>query len=206
MKTYPVVVLCRIMSVCPSGFYAWLKSPEPKTNPEDKKIEHKVREIFHESHSAFGSRRISQHMKKQGFPLGRHKASSLMKKLDLTVRRKKQYIVTTDSKHNHKVADNLLNREFNPDKPNQVWTTDITYLKSQSGWVYLAVVIDLFSRQVVGWHVDDSMTSGLCKEALINAYWRRKPKKGLLHHSDRGSQYASNDYQKLLRGLVWFAV
>ena len=135
MKTYPVVVLCRITSVCPSGFYAWLKSPEPKTNPEDKKIEHKVREIFHESHSAFGSRRISQHMKKQGFPLGRHKASSLMKKLDLTVRRKKQYIVTTDSKHNHKVADNLLNREFNPDKPNQVWTTDITYLKSQSSGI-----------------------------------------------------------------------
>ena len=108
MKTYPVTVLCRMMRFCPSGFYAWLKAPVPETNLEDKKIEHKVREIFHESHSAFGSRRISQHMKKQGF-----------------------------------------------------------------------------SRQVVGWHVDDSMTSELCKQALINAYWRRKPKKGFLHHSDR---------------------
>ena len=121
-----------------------------------------------------------------------------MRKLGLVVKQKRRFVKTTDSNHNFKIAPNLLNRNFNPAAPNQVRTTDITYLKTQSGWVYLAIVLDLFSTQVVGWAIDDSMKTELCAQALTMAYWRRKPKKGLLHHSARGSQYASDDYQRLL--------
>lgn len=138
MKTYPVLLLCHVMQVNPCGYYAWLKAPEPKNNSSRTKLKERVKELFNESHGSFGSRRISRHLKNEGLAVGRFKAGSLMKELNLFVRKKRRYVMTTDSKHNHKVADNLLDRNFNPDKPNQVWTTDITYLKSQSGWVFLA--------------------------------------------------------------------
>lgn len=133
MKTYPVTVLCRIMKVNPSGFYAWAKQPDPAAKPMAKKIEARVISLFSESHASFGSRRLSKHLKDTGYSVGRFKARTLMNKLSLVVRRKGQYVVTTDSKHNKKIAENLLDRKFNPEKPDQVWTTDITYLKSQRG-------------------------------------------------------------------------
>lgn len=193
------MTLCTTMGVSTSGYYAWLVKPKAIPNPRHDEIVIRTKALFKESYSSFGSRRLSKHLKSEGYLVGRHKARSLMRALDLSVRRKRPYVVTTDSKHNNKVAENLLGRRFNPSSPNQVWTTDITYLKSQSGWVYLAVVIDLYSRQVIGWHVDKVMSVELCTQALITAYWRRKPPKGLLHHSDRGSQYTSVAYQDLLK-------
>ena len=122
-----------------------------------------------------------------------------MKKLALEVKRKKRFVLTTDSKHDSAVAENVLNRKFSPDGINQVWTTDISYLWTRRGWVYLAVVIDLYSRRVVGWNIGETMQTSLVARALMMAVNLRKPPRGLLHHSDRGSQYASKEYQGLLQ-------
>ena len=124
-----------------------------------------------------------------------------MKQLNLYTRYPKRFKVTTDSKHHYSIADNLLHRNFNVAKPNQVWTTDITYLWTNEGWLYLAVVIDLFSRQIIGWSIQDNMRTQLCLDALNMAWWRRKKPLGVMHHSDRGSQYASDDYQKTLDSM-----
>jgi transposase InsO family protein len=121
-----------------------------------------------------------------------------MKKAGVSVKRRKKFRITTDSKHNFPVAPNLLNRNFQVDRPDAVWCSDITYLWTMEGWLYLAVVIDLYSRKVVGWAMSSSMKASLVTDALSMAYWRRKPGKGLIHHSDRGSQYASFDYRNLL--------
>lgn len=121
-----------------------------------------------------------------------------MKNHQIAAKRKRKFVVTTDSNHNLPVAENKLNQEFSATKANEKWVTDITYVWTREGWLYLAVVLDLFSRRVVGWAMDDNMERGLVMRALQMALLARKPEKGLLHHSDRGSQYASNDYQKLL--------
>ncbi len=138
-------------------------------------------------------------LRKEGFDIGRYKTRSLMKKLNLFVKRKKRFVLTTDSKHSLPVADNLLNREFRPAQKDQVWTTDITYIWTTQGWLYLAVVLDLYSRRIVGWSLDKRMLTTLVTRALTMAINLRKPSSGLMHHSDRGSQYASHEYQQLLR-------
>lgn len=122
-----------------------------------------------------------------------------MKKHDLAVKQKRRFKLTTDSRHNEPVADNVLDRRFDVKQPNQVWTTDITYLWTNEGWLYLAVVVDLFSRQVIGWSVQEHMRTSLCLEALNMAWFRRKRPEGVLHHSDRGSQYASDEYRRQLK-------
>lgn len=137
-------------------------------------------------------------LRKEGLMVGRYKVRKLMQKLRLTVKNRQRYVVTTDSKHNQPVAINKLNREFSPKQPNLVWTTDITYIWTAQGWIYLAVVLDLYSRRVVGWHMERYMTAALVNRALMMAINLRQPPKNLLHHSDRGSQYASRDYQMLL--------
>ena len=143
-------------------------------------------------------------LRKEGFEVGRYRIRKLMKKLGLAVKGKKRFTLTTDSKHQLPVAENLLNRDFSPSAKNQVWTTDITYIWTLQGWLYLAVVIDLYSRRIVGWHLDQQMETALTSRALMMAVNLRTPPKGLLHHSDRGSQYASHTYQALLKqyGMV----
>jgi transposase InsO family protein len=121
-----------------------------------------------------------------------------MKKTGVSVKRRKKFKKTTDSNHKHPVAPNLLNRQFDVERPDAVWCADITYLWTVQGWLYLAVVLDLYSRKIVGWAMSNRLTAPLVKDALSMAYWRRKPGKGVIHHSDRGSQYAGGDYQKLL--------
>ena len=158
-----------------------------------------MKAIFRESKKSYGSRRIVVELQTKGFDIGRYRVRSLMKKLGLKVKSAKLYKVTTNSRHNYPVAPNLLNRQFGVKALNKVWTTDITYIWTFEGWYYLAVVMDICSRQIVGWAMDKRMKSELAKEALTMAYWRRKPKSGLLHHSDRGSQYASDIYQKQLK-------
>lgn len=158
----------------------------------------KVRQINGETRGAYGSRRTSERLRSQGHDVGRYRARSLMKKASVSVKHRKKFRITTDSKHNLPVAPNLLNRNFQVDRPDTMWCSDITYLWTMEGWLYLAVVIDLYSRKVVGWAMNSHMKASLATEALMMAYWGRKPGKGLIHHSDRGSQYAGNDYKKLL--------
>jgi len=158
-----------------------------------------MKALFSDSRGSLGSRTLMKNLRQEGFEVGRTRVRNLMKNMGLTVRQKRKYKVTTDSKHSFSVADNVLNREFLPAAPNRVWATDITYLWTREGWVYLAVVVDLYSRRVVGWSMDRRMHRALVIRALLMAVNLRKPSPGLIHHSDRGSQYASGEYQKLLK-------
>ncbi len=139
-------------------------------------------------------------LREEGFQLGRYKTRKLMAKLGLKVTQRIAYKITTKRKHGDSVADNLLNQNFNPTAPNQVWAGDVTYLKTGEGWMYLAIVMDLYSRRIVGWHIDKRMTTDLVSRAMIKAYNHRQPPKGLVFHSYRGSQYTSKQYRKLLVG------
>ena len=145
-----------------------------------------------------GSREMMKKLRKEGFEIGRYRVRKLMAKLGLKVTQRIAYKITTKRKHSDAVADNLLNMNFNPVGPNQVWAGDVTYLKTGEGWMYLAIVMDLFSRRIVGWHIDKRMTTDLVYKAMVKAYNLRQPPKGLVFHSDRGSQYTSKRYRKLL--------
>lgn len=187
------------MGVSTSAYYAWCLATETGGDTqEDQALADKVRRIFVENKCCFGSRRLSDQLKKQGIAVGRFKTRRIMRDLELQVRYPKRIKVTTDSRHNEVISPNRLDRQFQAAGPNQVWTTDITYVWTLQGWLYVAIVIDLFSRQVVGWAIDDHMRTSLCVKALQMAFWRRKPLPGLLHHSDRGSQYASREYRQHL--------
>lgn len=190
-----MTLLCRVMRVSRSGFYRYLEQvtlPKPGGDPG---LLAAVKKIFKSSKGTYGSRRMSRALHALGYYVGRYRARSLMRQLDLQVVPTKRFKVTTNSRHNYSVAPNLLDRQFDVALPNKVWGTDISYLWTQEGWLYLAVVIDLFNRKVVGWSIDKRMTTELVINALNMAVWRRRPPKGLLHHSDRGSQYASHAYQ-----------
>jgi len=201
MKAYPVTVLCKVMEVSRSGFYSYfnrLNSQKPD-DPIESALKNRAIAIFNESRQSYGSRRILKKLQSEGYQLGRYRVRSLMKNLGIRPKRPKRYKVTTNSKHSFPVASNLLDRKFDVNMPDRVWASDITYVRTSQGWVYLAVVMDLFSRQIVGWASDKHMQSNLTIDALAMAYWRRKPCKGLLHHSDRGIQYACTDYQDRLK-------
>ena len=199
-----MTLLCRVMLVSRSSYYQHFKQQQTPNCLQQRKLEALVKSIHKASKESYGSRRISEALQGQGYPIGRYQARSLMRKLNPVTKPTKRFKVTTDSKHNHPVAPNLLNRQFQVDRPDTVWASDITYLWTHQGWLYVAVILDLFSRKVVGWSIDRRMTSELVKKALNMAVMYRQPPKGLLHHSDRGSQYASHAYQKELRkhGMV----
>ena len=193
-------MLCRVLGVSRSGFYDYLSARHNlKMDIEQTVLKTRVREIFVKSKYTYGSRRVLKQLLSEGYTIGRYRVRSMMRKLNLQARGAKRYKVTTDSSHKYPVAPNLLNRQFDVEAPNKVWTTDITYVWTYEGWLYLAVVMDLFSRQIVGWAIDRRMKTKLVKNALSMAYWRRKPPAGLIHHSDRGSQYACDRYQDQLR-------
>lgn len=186
------------MEVSRSGYYQYLKTSHQNRIDKDFELLSKVRQIHNETRGSYGSRRMSKKLRAHGHEVGRYRARSLMKKAGVSVKRRKKFTKTTDSKHNLPVAPNLLERNFQPDRPDAIWCSDISYLWTTQGWLYLAIVIDLYSRKIVGWAMSNRLKTPLVIEALMMAYWRRKPTKGLIHHSDRGSQYASDDYQKLL--------
>jgi len=196
---WPVVHLCRLLGVPRSAYYDWRDQPGRVIPPQELALRRRMKELFRASRDSLGSRTMMQHLREEGFEIGRDRTRRLMKALNLKVKQKRKYKVTTDSRHNLQVAENVLNRQFAPQGPNQAWATDITYLWTQEGWVYLAVVIDLYSRRVVGWAMDRRMQKALVIRALLMAINLRKPAAGLLHHSDRGSQYASHAYQSLLK-------
>jgi len=186
------------MEVSRSGYYQFLTGKQENKIDPDFELISKVKEIHSDSKGSYGARRISKQLRNEGHDVGRHWAGSLMKKASVSVKRRKRLKKTTDSNHSLPIAPNLLNRQFEVPAPNVVWCADITYLWTMRGWLYLAVVIDLYSRKIVGWAMDNSMKSSLVEQALSMAYWHRKPGKGLVHHSDRGSQYAGIKYQELL--------
>jgi len=196
---YPVTMLCRVMGVKRSPYYDWRARGGKVIPPEELALRRRMKALFADSRQSLGSRTMSKKLREEGFEVGRYRVRRLMKKLGLVVKPKRRYKATTDSKHQLPVAENVLNRGFSPEAPNQAWGTDITYLWTQEGWIYLAVVIDLYSRRVVGWSMDRRMKKALVIRALMMAINLRKPPPGLIHHSDRGSQYASHAYQKLLR-------
>jgi putative transposase len=201
MKAYPVTVLCKVMEVSRSGFYDYLHrfNNGIDGNPQQAALTTRIRWIFKEHGGRYGSRRILKQLNKEGYEIGRYKVRRIMKNLGLKAKSARRYKVTTDSRHSFPVVPNVLDRNFDVSEPNQVWTADITYVWTLEGWFYLAVVMDLFSRQIVGWAMDKRMKKHLALDALSMAYFRRKPSRGLLHHSDRGSQYACSEYQKRLK-------
>jgi len=201
MKAYPVTILCKVRRVSRSGFYDFLHRFNNGTDENLKKapLTARIHAIFKEHRGKYGSRRIVEQLNNEGDDIGRYKVRRIMKDPGLKARNSRRYKVTTDSRHSFPVAPNVLNREFNVTEPNKVWTADITYVWTLEGWSYLAIIMDLFSRQIVGWSMDKRMKKQLTLDALAMAYFRRKPAACLIHHSDRGSQYACHEYQKHLK-------
>lgn len=201
MKAYPVTILCRVMRVSRSGFYDYLHRFNNGTgeDPKEAALAVRIHAIFREHRGKYGSRRILKQLEEEGYDVGRYKVRRIMKNLGLKAKISRRFKVTTDSRHSFPVAPNVLNRNFDVTVPNKVWTADISYVWTLEGWLYLAIIMDLFSRQIVGWAMDKRMKKQLALDALAMAYFRRRPDRGLLHHSDRGSQYACHDYQKQLQ-------
>ena len=193
-------MLCRVMQVSKSAYYDWLNRPSKVISAETLHLHRRLKKLFEQSRNSLGSREMMKKLREEGFEVGRFRVRKLMQKLGLKVTQRVAYKVTTKRKHSDAVADNLLNQNFNPIGPNQVWAGDVTYLKTGEGWMYLAIVMDLFSRRIVGWCIDKRMTTDLVYKAMVKAYNLRQPPKGLVFHSDRGSQYTSKHYRKLLAG------
>jgi transposase InsO family protein len=192
-------MLCRVLEVSRSGFYAWCKRPLCKRAVEDSLLAAQIQTVFDEHKSRYGSIRIVRELKAEGIIIGRHRARKIMRLTNLRARQPRGWKRTTDSRHGLPVAPNLLNRQFTVAAPNRAWVSDITYLPTRQGWLYLAVVIDLFSRAVVGWSMSRRIDQKLTLDALDSAYISRKPEPGLIVHSDQGVQYAAADYQLRLR-------
>ena len=192
-------VLCRLMGVGRSSFYDWEKRQEHDPDPLRAELFDWVKDLAESSDHTYGSRRMAKALRALGYPVGRYQARSLMREAGLWVRYRRRHRVTTDSHHRQPVFPNRLEREFEVAEPNRVWAGDITYVWTQEGWLYLAVVIDLYSRKVVGWSMGKRLTSTLVCDALQMALWARRPARGeLIHHSDRGVQYASKAFRGLL--------
>jgi putative transposase len=195
---YPVTVLCRVLRVAKSGFYAWVnRKPSARERARDT-LQCVIKAIFDESRATYGSPRVHDELVRIGFKVSKSRVAREMRAMRLQARRPKRFRVTTDSGHGKPVAENVLDRQFDPSAPNQAWATDIAYIWTREGWLYLAIVIDLFSRRIVGWATANHMRTLLAMNALHMALGRRLPNAGLVHHSDRGSQYASSSYRSAL--------
>ena len=199
---FPIAFMCGLLGLSTSGYYAWEKRPVSKRQKDDERLLPKIRESHRKSRGSYGSPRIYDDLREQGETVGRHRVARLMQENGITARPLKRFRRTTDSNHDLPIAPNLLERNFSVDSPNKVWVGDISYIWTASGWIYLAVIVDLFSRRVVGWALDNHMRTELVLKALEMAKGHRPILPGLIFHSDRGSQYASADYQKKLAEAV----
>jgi transposase InsO family protein len=198
-EVHSVVMLCSLLSVSRSGYYAWSKAVDNQRTSDDKALKIVISATFNQNRAVYGTRRLKNVLAAQGYQASRRRIARLMKEEQLYCKTKRRFKATTDSKHNLPIAPNQLARQFNVARPNQVYVGDITYIPTAEGWLYLAVVIDLYSRQIVGWSMADNMRTELVNHALRMAIWKRKPQKGLLWHTDRGSQYAADSHRKLLK-------
>jgi transposase InsO family protein len=196
---YPVIVLCRALGVTRQGYYAWLKRDKSSRQRTNEELSVRIVEIFKENRGTYGCPRIQATLRSQGHRVSRQRVARLMRQQGLRARRRKRWTPkTTDSNHRLPVAPNLLDRVFERTAPNQAWVGDITYVRTDEGWLYLATLLDLYSRKVVGWSMSDRIDRRLALSALEMATINRQPGPGLIHHTDRGTQYASGDYRKAL--------
>ncbi len=195
---YPIRLLCRCLSVSRSGYYAWRRrAPSPRAQ-KDARLKVEIAASHAASRRTYGSPRIHRDLREEGHRVSRKRVARLMQELGLEGRRKRRFRATTDSRHRFPVAPNLLMRDFDVEAANTAWATDITYLATREGWLYLAVILDLFSRRVVGYAMSERIDRALVLEALHTALLQRPEVRDLIHHSDRGSQYASHDYREAL--------
>jgi transposase InsO family protein len=196
-KEFSVKLMCKVFKVSRSCYYRWLGIEKQ----EDIELNNLIKDIFKISNSTYGTRRIKSYLiQNYGLIVSRRRIGKIMRKLGLVCKNKKRFrISSTNSNHNFMIAPNRLNQDFYAFLPNQKYVGDITYIPTKQGWLYLAVVIDLFSRKVVGWSMDDTLKTSLVNDALLMAIKQRKPNKGLIWHTDRGSQYASDSHQSLLK-------
>jgi putative transposase len=198
-EEFPVQRLCQVLGVSPSGYFAWRSRPAGCRQREDLVLLAHIRSAFARSNGTYGSPRVTRELQDEGLEVGRRRTARLMRENGLKARQKRQFKRTTDSHHAFPVAPNLLEQDFSAERPNQKWAADISYVWTNEGWLYLAVVLDLFARRVVGWAVSDRLHQELALEALRKALAIRRPGEGLTHHADRGSQYCSTAYQAALK-------
>jgi putative transposase len=191
---------CRLLKVSASGYYAWQqRQMYPQLVSDEKALVAQISTVFEESRRTYGSPRVTAALRQQGIVCNRKRVARLMRKHGLVAKYRRQRVKTTDSRHGLPVAPNRLNRDFNAERPNEKWVADITYIDTTEGWLYLALVLDVFSRKIVGWAMEAHLETALVEQALRMALRQRQPAPGeLLHHSDRGGQYASLTYQELL--------
>jgi putative transposase len=196
---HDVALLCEVLEVSRQGYYAWRDRKPCQRKLTDELLRRSIHRAFAESGARYGAPRVQQALQAQGQATSRKRVARLMRQEGLVARHRRRFVHTTDSRHGFAVAPNLVNRDFTPDGPNRVWATDITYIPTKKGWFYLAVVLDLFSRKVVGWSMQPYLDRRLVLAALFMAIDARRPAPGtLLHHSDRGVQYACDDYRQAL--------
>jgi transposase InsO family protein len=203
-EEFPVNVMCRVLRVARSGYYAWRDRAPSATACLQAELAERIGGVHHESDRIYGAIRVHRELAANHVPCSKNTVAKLMRQAGLRSKRVRRFVVrTTDSRHDHRIAPNRLNRRFQQRRPNRAWASDITYIPTREGWLYLAVVLDLYSRKVVGWATSDSLASELTCEALRKALADLRPPASLLHHSDRGVQYACDAYRHVLssRGL-----
>ena len=199
--SFPVAPMCRLLGVSRQGYYQYAGRPPPAQRPAEIALGAEVARIHEESRRTYGSPRVLAKLRAEGFRVSKKRVERAMRAQGLQARPRGRFRTTTKANPKHSAAPNLLNRQFAASRPNERWVTDITYVWTAEGWCYLAAILDLFSRRVVGWALDATLTTALPRRALEEAIRRRAPQPGLLHHSDRGCQYTSHDYRASLREL-----
>lgn len=196
---YPTVTMSRVFNVSRSGFYAWLSRKPSRRSQEDERLKVAIKVAHKRTRESYSAKRLQPELAADGFIVGRDRITRLRRELGLRCRQKRKFKATTNSNHNLPVAENLLDQTFAPSAPNEVWVTDITYIPTGEGWLYLAGVKDVFTCEIVGYAMSKRMTQELTGRALFRAVQQKRPAAGLIHHSDRGSQYCAHDYSKLLK-------
>jgi transposase InsO family protein len=198
-EKFPVSRICHILKISKSGYYAWVKNPKSQRDKDNDLLVEKIKDYHQQSREKYGSPRIYQDLKENNIQCGLNRVARLMKINNIQAKLKKRFKITTDSNHKEPIADNVLDRNFSAKEKNKKWVSDITYINTAEGWLYLCIVMDLYSRSIVGWSMDNNMRTKLVMDAFMMAYKKRKPLGKIIFHSDRGVQYASNEFTEMLK-------
>ena len=198
---FPIRQLCNVLNVSRSGYYAWRHRPVSERAQRDRHLLSHIRRIHEQSREHYGSRKCWKQLLREGVICGRDRVARLRRSDNIYSKRRRRFVITTRSKHRHWIAPNRLNREFTVTKPNRVWVGDVTFISTRSGWLYLSIMLDLFSRKVVGWSMGDRNNGQLTNDCLDMAIQHRKPQSGLIHHTDQGATYAMQSYRDKLKQL-----
>ena len=198
-KEHKVMKLCEVLEVSTSGFYDWLKRPESERSRENRRLTEKIRHYHQQSRAIYGSPKIHEDLVAEGETCSVKRVARLMQKAGIQSKMARKFVITTDSRNTMEAAPDLLQRQFNVDQPDEAWVSDTTFIATREGWLYLAVILELFSRQVIGWAMGKHNNEELVQDALTMAIWRRGKVKDVIVHSDQGSTYASRGYQKRLK-------